>query len=712
MMPKYSFIKQFDSSDCGPASLYIILKQLFNIDLPIGEISNIVNANANGTNFFNIKKGIEKNIGITSEVLQCERQVEVFEEIKYPFLTQINRNGENHFVVIHGHTKKCLYIADPLEDRVKKIKKSDFLGYWIPFVLIITGVIDNERLQDYSFKRPSILKNVLLVKWYIVLSWVLSILIVGMGIIFAGMFTVYFDMIIPNKFAEIIVQTAIFYIILVSLKLILNYINAKITIKINNKIDQKLISQLLSSFFNKDFSIIEKYKSGELITRFTNVSQIRERMIYLIQSMPIDLFIVLITMFILLRFNFYLSLLVLIPMISFLLILYLSQERIEKLSNKLFEYNEVFNTSLIESIDNIEILKGYLVTEKSEEKINKRLKKLLKTSEDFFAFEILQSNLKNSLLELFNILVFSLGAYLVINDNIASGILLMFNSLAMNVFNPFLRLTSLQATLQQGKVATKRYEDILYISNRKDDGEHDIERVSNLKISNLSFSYEINNYILQGLNLEVRNNTNIAIIGDSGSGKTTLGKLIANYYPIEHGTIEINNMSYDTIRNGSIREKVLFVPQNIQLFSDTITQNITVGRQIDVNRIIEESRSIGFDSIARSFPKGYDTVIGKNGVNLSMGQTQLLNILRAILSDTEIRIFDEITNGLDLTKKQRVIDYLLKNGNINIFITHDIDLAFSCDEIYVIHKGNLMRMEKDKEMQKEDILRVLNDDDL
>lgn len=539
--------------------------------------------------------------------------------------------------------------------------------------------------------RKIIIDCVLKVKRYIVSSWVLSIFAYLISIYLAGMFSMYFDLIIPNKYVGIIGSVTILYLGLVLLQFIINAINAKISIKTNNYIDKFLIEKLAQKYFIQDFNFVEQFSSGELISRFNNISDIRNRYIFLIQSLPMEIITVIITIFLLIRVNIFLTLLAIIPIIVFFLLYYYSKERYENLSFNLYEKEEELNTKLIETVNNIESIKNYGITKDIKAELINRVEKFLFTKEKFFSFDSYQILGKNMIINIFNICLFSLGSYLVINDNLASGLLLMFNTLAFNMFNPFVNLANLQASLEQGKVATLRYSDIACSSIYLDENsENLLEPMHSIELKDVTFSYNVNSPVLDKINLKIHAGEKIALIGNSGSGKSTLAKIIANYYKPKQGNIFINSKNTMNITQESLRKKILYVPPNPQIFNDTLLNNITLKRKgVNLRRIEEISKKIGFDTIVNSLPNKYNTVIGSKGVQLSTGQQQLLNVVRYTLFSPEILVLDEITNGLDIERKDKVIDYLLNEKSTIIFITHDINLSTMCQKKYILSNGSL-----------------------
>lgn len=185
--------------------------------------------------------------------------------------------------------------------------------------------------------------------------------------------------------------------------------------------------------------------------------------------------------------------------------------------------------------------------------------------------------------------------------------------------------------------------------------------------------------------LHFQNDKSYAIIGKSGVGKTTLGKVICGYYDVDSGKILCNGQDINDYYN--VSSKVLFVKQDTVILSDTILNNILLGRDIPIEYVKRKAEKIGFTDIVNQLPDGYDTVIGENGRQLSLGQAQLLNILRATLESYELIVFDEVMNGLDAEYREKVKDYLFSYGNIKIFITHDLNFAKMCDYIGQLENG-------------------------
>ena len=224
-----------------------------------------------------------------------------------------------------------------------------------------------------------------------------------------------------------------------------------------------------------------------------------------------------------------------------------------------------------------------------------------------------------------------------------------------------------------------------------------------INVRNVNFSYQKNHPILENINIEIKKNTKVGIIGESGSGKSTLLDLITGLHLPENGSILCDEINIDTNRPGW-QKKLGYVPQTIYLLDDTIKNNIAFGideneiSDSDIKNCLEKSQLLEF---INSLPEKENTIIGNNGIRLSGGQRQRIGIARAIYSDPEIIIFDEATSSLDIENEKKImddIDKFSKNKTI-LIITHRLNSVKNCEIVYVLKNGKIVEEGKFNELK-------------
>lgn len=693
-MVKYKVINQFEDYDCAGAAICMFLYEKEKKLYSLSEIRTLLNTTYEGTsirdlyNFLN-KKGYETN------VFEAIKDPMVFEEIKTPFITQIKNKESYHFITVFEIKGNKIIYGDPTKTDIQKISVKKFLKTWNPYIINSDTEIEssNESNEQYTLKAFPLIKNNFK---FILIIFVLSVLAYLITLLLAGMYTVYFDNIIPNKAVFLIIEFTGIYIGAAILQLIFEIIKSKLTIKYGNSLNESLIKTLMVNFFNVKYDIVSKLESGELVTRFSQIDYIRERFIAISQTIPVNILIIISTTVILLNRSFYLTLIVFIPMILYLLIYIFSKEKYEALSFKLYKESEEFNIEFIESLDNITTIKSYNMSGKKSKSLNAKLKDLLKITEKFGYYDAIITALRNSIQTIFTVVLFSVGAYLIIIDNLAQGEFLMFNALVIKILDPFTEIVNLQSKLQQGIVAQDKFDDILLATkenNSKSDA--DITSFEKLQISNLTYAYGRNNCVLDKLTLRINENEKIAIIGGNGNGKTTLAKVISGLITDYKGELYLNEVNYKEFNDYQKRNLISYITEHVELFSGTIEDNIYLDTKVNKPKMMNIFESLAMNDVFLNLPDKEKTRIGENGRTLSKGQSQILNICRAFNKDSILHIYDEATSGLDIRNKGKIENFLLKDKISKIFITHDLLFAKKCDKVFLLENGKLMPINKD-----------------
>ena len=284
------------------------------------------------------------------------------------------------------------------------------------------------------------------------------------------------------------------------------------------------------------------------------------------------------------------------------------------------------------------------------------------------------------------------GGYQVIKGTSSPGTFFSFMAALLLLYEPVKRLTNVNNTIQQGIAAAIRVFGIMdrepEIRNRED--SYSLPPISKgIEIRNVSFSYD-KEPVLKNINLTVKSGEIVAFVGMSGGGKTTLVNLIPRFYDVTEGSILIDDHDIRDVTIESLRKQIAIVTQQTILFNETIRNNIAYGDiQKSDDEIVHAARMANAHNFIMNMPKGYDTVIGEQGVRLSGGERQRLSIARALLKDAPILILDEATSSLDTEAEMEVQEALenLMKGRTTLVIAHRLSTIGNADRIIVIVNG-------------------------
>lgn len=226
-----------------------------------------------------------------------------------------------------------------------------------------------------------------------------------------------------------------------------------------------------------------------------------------------------------------------------------------------------------------------------------------------------------------------------------------------------------------------------------DCGKLSLEKINNIQIENLNFSYNENKQILNNINIEVGSNDKIAIIGKTGSGKTTLVNLLCRFYELKDGTIKINGQDYKKYKLSDLREQIGYVMQEVVIFEGNVFENINyANKKVSEEEIINICKKLNLHNKIISLEKGYKTNLNKNKDLLSQGEKQMINFARILVENPSVIILDEVTSSLSYENEELIknaINEIIK-GRICIIIAHRLSTIKSCDKILLMKNGKII----------------------
>ncbi len=263
-------------------------------------------------------------------------------------------------------------------------------------------------------------------------------------------------------------------------------------------------------------------------------------------------------------------------------------------------------------------------------------------------------------------------------------------------YNPVKRLNKLNLALQQAEVAAQRVFEVVdapvAIADRP--GARALSGIGGgVRLEGVSFAYEGERWVLDGLNLEIPAGRTVALVGPSGAGKSTIAQLIPRFFDAQRGSVRVDGQDVRDVTLASLRALIGLVTQETILFNDTVRSNIACGRaDVPLAEVEAAARAASAHEFVLALPRGYDSVVGEAGVRLSGGERQRLAIARALLKDPPILILDEATSALDAESERLVqgaLDALMR-GRTTLVIAHRLTTVRRADLIVVVDRGRVV----------------------
>lgn len=384
-----------------------------------------------------------------------------------------------------------------------------------------------------------------------------------------------------------------------------------------------------------------------------------------------------------------------------LVFLYLTikqSERIENQNNSaLLDMVSLF----VEYVRGIPVLKSFSNNKSLDNELMNKTKKFGESSKVASRFKAKQLSIFGFLLDIGYLVLLIAGAILVIKGNLDVLNFIIFAVISKEFYKPFASMEQHYMYYVSAVDSYERLSRILYADVIPDKVNGIVPKDNDIAFENIDFSYEKDEFKMEKLSFSIAEKTMTALVGESGSGKTTITNLLLRFYDVHKGKITLGGTDIRDIPYDELLDRISIVMQNVQLFDNTIEENIRVGKKgATKEEIIKAAKKARIHDFIMSLPKGYETDIGENGGILSGGQRQRISIARAFLKDAPILILDEMTSNVDPVNEsliQDAITELAKNRTV-LVVAHHLKTIQKADQILVFQKGNLLEKGKHGEL--------------
>ena len=407
----------------------------------------------------------------------------------------------------------------------------------------------------------------------------------------------------------------------------------------------------------------------------------------------------------LIMFNIKLALVMVIFIPIALGFLYFTIKKSKKIENKnnsaLLDMVSLF----VEYVRGIPVLKSFSNNKSLDKKLTEKIEKFGETSKITSKFKAKQLAIFAFLLDIGYFILLIFGTIFVLKGELNIFSFIIFSIVSKEFYKPFASMETHYMYYISAVDSYERLGKILYANTIPDRSNGLSPKKNNISFENIFFYYEKDNFKIEDLSFDIKENSITALVGESGSGKTTITNLLLRFYDVNQGSIKLGNIDIRDIPYDKLLNRISIVMQNVQLFNNTIEENLRVGKK-DANKeeIIEACKKSKIHDFIMSLPEQYETHIGENGGLLSGGQRQRISIARAFLKNAPILILDEMTSNVDPINEsliQEAITELAKDRTV-LVIAHHLNTIQHADQILVFQKGKLLEKGKHQELlQKE-----------
>lgn len=651
MSDKYCIL-QDDLKDCGVCSLLSIIKY-YHGDVSKEYLRELTKTDKNGVSALNIlyaarELGFEA-YGIKGNLKDLKKEI-------LPAIAHVIVNNKfPHFVVVYkiDYKKDQILVMDPAIG-FSTYSFSNFLNISTNYYLImkpkqiVPKFVDNSNYQD---KIKDVIKNYKQVFLTIIL---LSIFYMIINIIESYQFKILYE---ENSEYKIIFIVLLLFIII---KLVFNYLRNNLINLFNIILDRALVKDAFYHIINLPYLYYRNHTNGDLLTRINDLGNVKELISNLFVSIFVDLSLAFVVLIVMIKINLTLSIITIFSLLLYGVAVLINSKYLKKVIRNNYQEASIVNNYLVESLSSFETIKNLSIQKyiykKFTEKYNdysNDLKYLIKriNQEDVF---------KNIFLSIGSLLTIYIGVLKFHTNHLTLSSLITYMALSNYLIDPVKNILNLHLKYQNFKESISRIKEIYNIPIEKDNSNTRIPHlVGSICVNNLTYSYNGIDKVINDLSFEINEGSRVLLYGNSGCGKSTIIKLLIKYLDNNYlGEIKIGGYDLKKLDLYSLRSNICYVSQNEYLYTDSIYENITLGRKIKYNEFLDIANNLSIDEIAKNSTLGYNYVIEGNGENISGGERARIIIARTILQKANIYIYDESFSEIDIPMEKKILNYI------------------------------------------------------
>lgn len=690
-MKKNLIVLQDGAKDCGAACLHSII-QYYGGNVTLERLIELTKTTKEGTTFYNLKEASEE-IGLATRSYRVD-DIEKIKEINIPFICQITKNNYTHFIVVYKIKDNKLLIMDPSIGK-QSIDIFDFNNIWTGNIMLFEKVSTLPLEEDPNITNrliKEVLKNN---KGNIIFVMILSLISTILSCLVSLYSQIIFDKIIDTELNNLIIITLTFSILYI-IKNITNYIRNHILIYISQKLDINILLNTFTKVVLLPYNYYKNRRSSEVLSKINDLSYIKNFISKIIVTTFLD-FLLLMVATITIYYKIKEVLIIfIIAQILYILIVLIFNNYIKNITIKRQEATAILNNTIIESVSTFETIKGLNIEDNIIYKFSKDYSSLLNITFDIDKLNNLLTFLKEMII---NICLITVDYYIfknIMNGISTTGDYLTITILSSYLIYPISNIMDLSYEYHYIKNSIKRANTFFEVEEEKIHDKRKLIVNGNIKITNLKYTFNNKYYVLNDINLFIKNNDRVLILGSSGSGKSTILKLLYKYLEADRKTIYINGYDINDYSLSDIRESITYVSQNELLFNDTIRNNIILGRDVSEIDYLNICKILHIDDIVKDSIQGYDYVLEENGINLSGGQRQRIILARSLLKNSNIIMIDEGFNQIDITLEREILQdiFTYYHNKTFIIVSHRKENSDLYNRIIKIKNGVVQSIEE------------------
>jgi len=692
---KKCWVQQHDQSDCGVACLASIIRY-FGGDVSLEKLRDKSGTTKSGTTLLGLYQAAP-TFGLIAEPYEADIP-NLKKQTDPCILHIIKENHLQHYVVCYGFNGDAFLISDPAEG-VEEWSEEELDSVWKSKALLLLKkggdfvTIEDTKRDKWRWIRNLAEEDIPILG----VSTAIGLFIAVLGLSTAIFTQKLIDDFLPNEDTlKLFVGLGLLTFLLFA-RNGLSWIRQHFLIRQSRDFNNRMIQSFYGSLLRLPIPFFHHRKTGDLIARMNDTRRLQSTITYLIGDVIIDVLLVVAATVFIMYYSVALGLFILLSIPVFFLLTWRYHTPIRDGQKEVMKAHALNESNYVDTIQGIAAIK-----ENNREPFFSNVTKQVyghfqNTNFDLGNVGIRFSFWADTANVLFVVGIFALGSVLVLDGDLLLGALIAVVQMSGQLIPSANRLALTNLQIQEARVAFDRMFEFTSLDPEYtfNESQNEIQTFTfdSLVIRDLSFRFPGRSQLLKGVSLNVAKGEMVGILGESGCGKTTLLHILKRFYPEESGDLLLNgSLKLADIPVHEWRECIASVPQEIKIFNAPLLQNISLREMStseEIEKVVEFCNDIGLGPFFESFPQGYATLLGEEGINISGGQKQLVALARALYQKPQLLLLDEPTSAMDRETEQTVLALLsrLREKMAVMMVTHRVQSIKHADRIYILNNG-------------------------
>ena len=697
-----TLVRQQGQSDCGVACLASLLAY-YGGHSRLERLRELSGTDPQGTSLLGLYQAASQ-IGFDAEGMEADSVENLKTDVGEPVILHVLiDNRLQHYIVCYGwdaHSQTFL-IGDPARG-VDTYTTSELVAIWPSRILLTLtpNAALRQQADDVKAKRNWLLSLVQDDVPLLTMATGLGIVTAGLGLSTAIFSQKLIDEILPKHDTKRLVLGLSLLAFLLVARAVVGYLRGFLLNRQSRDFNNRIVNKFYDALLHLPKSFFDSRKTGELMARLNDTGRIQRTISHLTGAVVINGLVVLVSAGYLFTYSVWIGLLSVVSIPLFGALVWRYHGRIMAGQRHVMAASARTESNYVDTIQGIDVIKA--------------------TNRESFFSDITKTvygHLQNNVYQLgrvglcFNLTaeiiaalliagLIALTSFLVADKSLQLGEMMAVLTLTGSILPAVASLALTNIQVQEAHIAFDRMYEYAHLTPEHSPTDNSPQpdlsvAFTSLTVSNLSFRFPGRPLLLENGSFSVQKGELVALLGESGCGKSTLLQLLQRFYSPESGQITLNGFDWRKVTTTSWRQLLGVVPQHVKLFSGTLLDNICLGNTAEeAQDIVTFCQQYGFDYYFSSFPQGYLTLLGEEGVAISGGQRQLVALARALYRKPKLLLLDEPTAAMDKHTETFVLTLLeqLQPDMGILLITHKPETAFQANKLYRIEQGTISEL--------------------